>query len=112
VANEAHIPGDAVGDIDIYDTFSFVEVPADAADRVLRALNRTTIRGRDAQATLARPMEEGSRRDEDLRPRRPTRMPLPPRRAPFAPRHGADRFSPEGGPMRRGPSGYRGRERK
>ncbi|HEX9056617.1 MAG TPA: DbpA RNA binding domain-containing protein, partial [Ktedonobacterales bacterium] len=73
VANEAKIPGTAVGDIDIYDTFSFVEVPDNVADRVLRALNRTTIRGREAQATIARPVEDGGRRDEGLRPRRPVR---------------------------------------
>jgi ATP-dependent RNA helicase DeaD len=102
VANEAGIPGDAVGDIDIYDTFSFVEVPDDMAERVLRALNRTTIRGRAARATLARPVEDGSRRDEDIRPRRST-LPLPPRRVP-APRRGAGRTG-EG----RKPTGKRAR---
>jgi ATP-dependent RNA helicase DeaD len=93
VANEAHVSGDAVGDIDIYDTFSFVEVPDNLADRVLRALNRTTIRGREARATLARPLEDGGRRDEELRPAHTTRAPYPPRRSPFAPRRGAGRFS-------------------
>jgi len=95
VANEANIPGDAVGDIDIYDTFAFVEVPATMADRVLRALNRTTIRGREAQATLARSVEDGSRRDEELRPQRPSRAPFPARRSPFTPRRGAGRSAPE-----------------
>ena len=112
VANEANIPGDAVGDIDIYDTFSFVEVPASLADRVLRALTRTTIRGREAQATLARPAEDGGRRDEELRPRRPQRMPPPLRRAPFAPRRGAGRIAPGRPTFGRGPSDRRGRERK
>ena len=112
VANEANIPGDAVGDIDIYDTFSFVEVPANLADRVLRALNRTTIRGREAQATLARPVEDGGRRDEELRPRRPPRMPPPLRRAPFAPRRGAGRIAPGRPAFGRGSSDWRGRERK
>jgi ATP-dependent RNA helicase DeaD len=95
VANEANIPGDAVGDIDIYDTFAFVEVQANYADRVLTALNRTTIRGREAQATLARPMENGARRDEELRPHRPNRAPFPARRSPFMPRRGAGRSAPE-----------------
>jgi ATP-dependent RNA helicase DeaD len=80
VANEANLPGDAVGDIDIYETFSFVEVPASAADRVLRALNRTTIRGREPRATMARPEDDGGRRDVELRPARPTRLSLPARR--------------------------------
>jgi ATP-dependent RNA helicase DeaD len=95
VANEANIPGDAVGDIDIYDTFAFVEVQANYADRVLAALNRTTIRGREAQASLARPSEEGDRRDEELRPRRPNRAPFAARRSPFTPRRGAGRVAPE-----------------
>jgi ATP-dependent RNA helicase DeaD len=110
VANEANIAGDAVGDIDIYDTFSFVEVPANLADRVLRALNRTTIRGREAQATLARPVDDGGRRDEELRPRRPTR-PAPPRRAPFVPRRGVGRLMPGRPTLGRRPADRRGRER-
>jgi ATP-dependent RNA helicase DeaD len=115
VANEANIPGDAVGDIDIYDTFSFVEVPANLADRVLRALNRTTIRGREAQATLARPIEDGGRRDEELRPRRSPRTPLPPlrpRRGAFAPLKGDERRSPARTIFGRFGRGRRDRERK
>jgi ATP-dependent RNA helicase DeaD len=109
VANEANIPGDAVGDIDIYDTFAFVEVQATYADRVLAALNRTTIRGREAQASLARPSEEGDRRDEELRPRRPNRASFGPRRSPFTPRRGAGRGAPERPPFGRGPA--RGKDR-
>ncbi|HEV2236420.1 MAG TPA: DbpA RNA binding domain-containing protein, partial [Ktedonobacterales bacterium] len=109
VANEANIPGDAVGNIDIYDTFAFVEVQASYADRVLTALNRTTIRGREAQATLARPLEDGGRRDEELRPHRPNRAPFPPRRSPFTPRRGAGRGAPERPPFGRGPT--RGKDR-
>lgn len=111
VANEANIPGDAVGDIDIYDTFSFLEVPASEADRVLRALSRTTIRGREPQATLARPVEDGGRRDETLRPSRPSRMPLPPSRQPFAPRRGSGRFAGRP-PVGRGAPSRKGRDRK
>ena len=46
IANEAGIPGDSIGDIDLFDSFSFVEVPQPEASRVQAALNRTTIRGR------------------------------------------------------------------
>lgn len=112
VANEANLPGDAVGDIDIYDTFSFVEVPADAADRVLRALNRTTIRGREAQATLARPVEEGSQRDEDPRPPRPLHAPFPARRPAFAPRRAPGRPPSGRPPFGRAPFGRRDRDRR
>ena len=58
IANEANLPGDAIGDIDIYDAFSFVEVPEEDVDAVRTALNRTTIRGKPPKATLARPEEE------------------------------------------------------
>ena len=115
IANEAHLPGDAVGDIDIYDTFSFIEVPEPVAERILRALNRTTIRGRDPQATLARPIDDGARRDAELRPMRPgraTHPPLMPRRPTLPPRRGAGRFGTERPPLRRKPTTRRERERR
>jgi len=77
IANEAGIAGDSIGDIDIYDTFSFVDVPADAAEQVRAALNRTTIRGRQVKATLARPAGtwdgRGDGTGEDLRDERDLR---------------------------------------
>jgi ATP-dependent RNA helicase DeaD len=97
IANEANVPGDIVGDIDLYDNFSFVEVPVTMADDVLAALNRTTIRGRAPHATLARPEEGGDgqrdpdRRREDRYGKRPGRL----GRAPTAP--------PRRGPSSRGP---------
>jgi superfamily II DNA/RNA helicase len=53
IANEAGIPGRAVGAIDIYDRFSYVEVPSEHASRVVRALTQTTLRGRSVSARLA-----------------------------------------------------------
>ncbi|HKW20542.1 MAG TPA: DEAD/DEAH box helicase [Ktedonobacterales bacterium] len=95
IANEAHIPGDSIGDIDIYDGFSFVEVPEDSAERVRNALNVTTIRGRMPRATLARPagdwIEDEDSRDE-RRPPRPSRASEDerrPLRAPFGGRRAA-----------------------
>jgi len=65
IANEAGITGDDIGDIDLYDTFSFVEVPSGMATQVLNALKTATIRGQPAQATIARPAdEEASSRSE------------------------------------------------
>jgi ATP-dependent RNA helicase DeaD len=46
IANEAGVPGSAIGAIEIADDFSLVEVPADAADHVIEALRRTKIRGK------------------------------------------------------------------
>jgi ATP-dependent RNA helicase DeaD len=55
IANEAGIPGRAIGAIELFEHFSFVEVPAQHAERVMRALKRTTIRGRKIAPSFARP---------------------------------------------------------
>lgn len=89
IANEAGVPGDQIGDIDLYDTFAFVEVPEDAAETVLDALHRTTIRGREPRPTLARPQGEWEAPEE----RREEHRPVRPSRPDFGPR-------PEAGPRR------------
>jgi hypothetical protein len=53
IANEAGLPGRAIGAIDIYDRVAFVEVPADDRDRVVEALRNTTIKGRKLQVEVA-----------------------------------------------------------
>lgn len=45
IAIEADIQGKDIGLINIYDKFSFVEVPADAAEKVLAVMHRNTIKG-------------------------------------------------------------------
>ncbi|MGZ3674760.1 MAG: DbpA RNA binding domain-containing protein, partial [Ktedonobacterales bacterium] len=65
IANEAGVSSEIIGDIDLYDTFSFVEVAEDQADAVLRALNRSTIRGRPVRASIARPGDEWATRGDD-----------------------------------------------
>ena len=54
IANQAGIPGGDIGDINLYDRFALVEVPAADAARVEAALNRTLIRGRPPRASLVR----------------------------------------------------------
>ena len=54
IANEAGIPGKEIGAIDLFDTYSFVEVPNEVAPRVVQTLGRTTIRGRQINAEIAR----------------------------------------------------------
>ncbi|HEX6750488.1 MAG TPA: DEAD/DEAH box helicase [Longimicrobium sp.] len=54
IAGEADIPGSSVGKIEIRDTFSIVEVPADIAQRVIDAVNGTTIKGRSARVDYDR----------------------------------------------------------
>src|SRR5256714_1162238 len=71
IANEAGISGEDIGDIDLYDAFSFVEVPTAKADQVVLALKSARIRGQDPQPTIARPEEpEAARRAAPARRRR------------------------------------------
>jgi ATP-dependent RNA helicase DeaD len=46
ITNEAGVPGSAIGQIHISERHSLVEVRAEVADAVLRALRSTTLRGR------------------------------------------------------------------
>lgn len=54
IANEAKVPGDAIGEIDVRDLYCLVEVRAEYADRVARALTGITLRGRRLVARLDR----------------------------------------------------------
>jgi ATP-dependent RNA helicase DeaD len=55
IANEAGISGRAIGAIELSDRFTFVDIPGGAAERVLRALKNTTIRGKRVTPSIARP---------------------------------------------------------
>jgi ATP-dependent RNA helicase DeaD len=54
IAGEAGVEGSQVGKIEIRETFSLVEVIAEVADRVIRGLNGTTIRGRSVRCDYDR----------------------------------------------------------
>src|SRR5262249_7893743 len=58
IANEAGVPGNAIGAIDIMDRSTFVEVPEADAPRVMDALSRTKLRGRRVYVDIARPRSE------------------------------------------------------
>jgi len=49
IANEAGIAGGLIGAIQIADRFSLVEVPAEVADQVIKALGKSNIRGKKVQ---------------------------------------------------------------
>jgi ATP-dependent RNA helicase DeaD len=54
IAGETDIPGSKIGRIEIRDTFSIVEVPAELAEQVIRTLNGTTIKGRAVRVDFDR----------------------------------------------------------
>jgi ATP-dependent RNA helicase DeaD len=55
ITGEAGLAGHDIGDIDLYDTSSFVEVPESMVAHVQESLNRSQIRGQAPGASLARP---------------------------------------------------------
>ncbi|HEU0027203.1 MAG TPA: DEAD/DEAH box helicase [Ktedonobacterales bacterium] len=75
ITHEAGVPGQIIGDIDIYDAFSFVEAPEDAAARIIAALNQTTILGRKPQAKIAHPGAEWAPRPKERATRRARKRP-------------------------------------
>ena len=54
IAIEADIPAKDVGKINIYDKFTFVEVPEDVAEKVLGVMHRNTIKGYKVNVEPAR----------------------------------------------------------
>jgi ATP-dependent RNA helicase DeaD len=75
IANEAGVPGKSIGSIDIYDGFTFVELPSQYRDQVLEKMSRATIRGRPVEIRVATeenaPRPERGRRPYGDRPERP-----------------------------------------
>ncbi|MFL6051746.1 MAG: DEAD/DEAH box helicase [Actinoallomurus sp.] len=61
IAGESRLSGRDIGTIEIADRFSLVEIPEGAADDVIKALRKTTIKGRKPTV----------RRERDAAPRRP-----------------------------------------
>jgi ATP-dependent RNA helicase DeaD len=53
IANEANIPGKSIGAIDIYDHFTYVEVPARYSRQILERMRDAEIRRRQANIRLA-----------------------------------------------------------
>ena len=83
IANEANIPGRAIGAIDIMDTYTFVDVPDNMAQQVISAMNSSAVKGRPVNVEVAsEPAADGPR--------------------------GGGRGGSRGGPRRGGPKGGRG----
>ena len=54
IAGEANIPGNSIGSIDIFDKFTYVDVPKDIANRVVDAMEGNTIKGHRVNIEIAR----------------------------------------------------------
>jgi ATP-dependent RNA helicase DeaD len=72
ITGESGVEGSQIGKIEIKDTFSVVEVGDTVADRVIRSLNGTTVRGRSVRVDFDR-----ARRGHPARPQRRTGGPRP-----------------------------------
>jgi ATP-dependent RNA helicase DeaD len=55
IANEANVVGRSIGSIDIFDGYSFVEVPGDDAQRIIEAISQSGIKGKYVNVEVARP---------------------------------------------------------
>jgi ATP-dependent RNA helicase DeaD len=84
ITGEAGIRGEQVGRVDIRDTFSVVEVAGAVAEKVIRALNGTTMRGRSLRVDFDRKGASSGPSDagRGAGPRRPRPGGGPPRRRP------------------------------
>jgi ATP-dependent RNA helicase DeaD len=70
IANEAGVPGKAIGEIEIFDRFSFVDVRSEYLERVLDRMSGSIIRSRDARIRLATSREkETSRTRKGFKPK-------------------------------------------
>jgi hypothetical protein len=54
IADESGIPGNIIGMINIYDKFTFVEVPEEHANRVLSCMHQNIIKGRKVNVEPAK----------------------------------------------------------
>ncbi|MCC7547293.1 MAG: DEAD/DEAH box helicase [Burkholderiales bacterium] len=71
IANEAGVPGREIGSIDIYDAFTFVDVPEQYREQVLQNMTRVRIRNQPANLRLATARD--AQAGEQPAPREPTR---------------------------------------
>ncbi|HEY8563734.1 MAG TPA: DEAD/DEAH box helicase [Pyrinomonadaceae bacterium] len=75
IANEADIPGKAIGAIDVNDRFTLVDVPGELAEQVLKKMQRSRIRklnmnirlasSKDAETSREDRFERGGRRERE-----------------------------------------------
>ena len=64
ISESSNLQGSKVGDIALYDKFSFVEVPSEYADEIVGKLGRTSIQGTPVSFSIATPVQEGAAKEE------------------------------------------------
>ncbi|UOR06610.1 DEAD/DEAH box helicase [Hymenobacter aerilatus] len=64
IAENTSLTAGKVGDISLYDKFSFVEVPSEFTEEITGALGRTSINGRPVSFNVATPRQEGDAQQE------------------------------------------------
>ncbi|HEX8657478.1 MAG TPA: DEAD/DEAH box helicase [Hymenobacter sp.] len=64
ISESSNLTGAKVGDIALYDKFSFVEVPSEFADEIVAKLGRTSIQGTPVSFSIATPVQEGAAKEE------------------------------------------------
>ncbi|TGD79386.1 DEAD/DEAH box helicase [Hymenobacter wooponensis] len=89
IAENTSLSAGKVGDIALYDKFSFVEIPNEFVEEVISQLGRSTIQGRPVAFNIATPRQEGDAQQE-----------------------GGNRGGFGGDRPRRGPGGFGGGERR
>lgn len=75
IAGETGLSGDDVGEIDIYDKFSFVEVPKEHTKQVLEIMNGAQIKGKRVNVEVAEEPKNDRGDRYDRRPKKVTRKP-------------------------------------
>lgn len=125
ITGESGVNGEDVGKVEIRDTFCVVEIASDAADKVIRSLNGTTMKNRALRVDYDRKTAvggsgrsgggssrpaSGNREQTGRPPREGGRAPREGGRPPSGPRQGGGRPPREGGRPPSGPrsSGPRG----
>lgn len=71
IANEADIPGKSIGAIDLYDSYTLVDIPAEFVEKVFINMHKSKIRKKDMNIRLAKSGEESEFRNKAQRKSNP-----------------------------------------
>jgi ATP-dependent RNA helicase DeaD len=64
ISESTNLPGNKVGDIALYDKFSFVEVPNEFAEEIVGQLGRASIQGQPVTFSIATPVQDAAAKEE------------------------------------------------